>query len=75
MTEDFRRACIAVEGAGRGAMRTKNGDVVAGRYFDYESEWDDPAGYGYISFEGGDWSVRDVYASEFAELIEPKEPR
>lgn len=74
MTEEFRRACQAIGRVGSGSIRTTRGTVVSGRYFDYESEWDDPTEDGYISLEGDDGRVRDVYSSEFAELLEPKEP-
>ncbi len=72
MTEEFRRACQAIEDAEFGSIRTTHGTVVSGTYFDYESEWDDPLGDGYIALRGDDGIVRDVYASEFVELLEPR---
>lgn len=70
MTEEFKQACIAIDKAGHGAMRIKSGDIVEGTFFDYESEWDDPNGDGFISLKGPDGTVRDVSASEFDHLIE-----
>lgn len=73
MTEEFRRACMAIYESGRGAVRTKSGAVVSGTFFDCESEWDDPIGDGFISLKGPDGIVRDVYASEFDCLLEDGE--
>ena len=70
MTEEFKQACIAIDKAGHGAIRTKAGKVISGTFFGYESEWDDPNGDGCITLKGADGIVRDVYASEFDGLVE-----
>lgn len=73
MTEEFKRAYLAIRDAEFGSIRTTGGAVVSGALFDYQNEWNDPLEDGYISLEGDDGIVRDVYAREFAELLEPKE--
>lgn len=72
MTEEFRRACMAVDRNGGGSIRKRNGEVVSGRLLTYASEHDDPDGDGYIWLVCEDGGSRLVYASEFAELLEPK---
>lgn len=69
MTEEFRAACSAIDEAGAGEIRTKNGEVVSGAFFAYESEWDDPEGVGWIALLGEDGVATEVTSDDFGSLV------
>lgn len=72
---EFDRACLAIERSGRGSIRLKDGTVVSGEYGGCESEYDDVENGGCVYLRCGGGHNVFVTAGEFAELLEPKEPR
>ena len=71
ITRDYSEAVRQINTAGHGSVKLTDGRIISGTVLDIQSKINDPDGIGYFTLgEIGSETAFDVYANEFAELLE-----
>lgn len=69
VSKEYREAIGAMHGKKHASIKTTEGKIVEGEYFNSVSSTDDDMGIGYIIIKEENGNLFRIYSNEFSELI------